>query len=180
MTTRNDSGSVGSAVRRVWKSAQLYIGFHRDPSGRKRDRAKVWPPKNASASIHADPGEQEAFLVVKSVDTSASEDVQIRIRPDKIVLRRDCDTCWQGVQVDAFSVMVRTADDVYIKIGYDGSVTRQTEADETTVDADGSVFKRTDYAEAHMSGDGVTVSRRTDTHVAAITEDGVVSKLRGE
>ncbi|MFA3919350.1 hypothetical protein [Ruegeria hyattellae] len=76
--------------------------------------------------------------------------------------------------------MVRTADDVYIKIGYDGSVTRQSEADETSVDADGSVFKRTDYAEAHMSGDGVNVSRRTASHVGAITEDGVVSKSRSE
>ena len=76
--------------------------------------------------------------------------------------------------------MTRTADDVYIKIGYDGSITRQTEADETTVDADGSVFKRTDYAEARMSGDGVTVSRRTASNVSAITEDGVLSKSRSE
>lgn len=178
MTKTNDSGSIGSAVQRVWKSAQLYIGFHKDQSGRKRDQAKVWPPKNASASIHSDPSEQETFLVVKSANKSASEDVQIKVRADKIVLRRDCEVCWQGVQVDAYSVMVRTADDVYIKIGHDGSVTRQTEADETTVDADGSVFKRTDYAEAHMSGDGVTVSRRTASNVSAITEDGVLSKSR--
>ena len=99
MSKTNDSGSV---VHRVWKSAQLYIGFHKDPSGRKRDQAKVWPPKNASASIHSDPSEQEAFLVVRSANTAASEDVQIKVRADKIVLRRDCEVCWQGVQVDAY------------------------------------------------------------------------------
>jgi len=31
--------------------------FHRDPQGRKCDVAKIWPPKNANATIHEDPGE---------------------------------------------------------------------------------------------------------------------------
>jgi len=178
MTNLPNSTKLTKTVHRVWKSAQLYIGFHRDQEGNPRDTAKVWPPKNASASIHDDPDEQEAFVVVKSADKDVSRDVQIKLRPDRIVLRRDGDVGWQGVLVDEFSVTVRTAYDVYIKIGHDGSVTRQTDSDETSVEADGSVFKRTEFVEARMSGDGVDLSRRTSSHIAAITEDGVISKTR--
>ena len=35
---------IASHAARVWKSAQLYIGFHRDPEGRQRSAPKVWPP----------------------------------------------------------------------------------------------------------------------------------------
>lgn len=54
-----------NAFSKVWRSAQLFIGFHRDQNGIKRDVAKVWSPKNASATIHSDPTEQEAFVVVR-------------------------------------------------------------------------------------------------------------------
>ena len=59
---------VKQAAKRVWKSAQLYIGFHRDRQGNPRSEAKVWPPKSGNATIHANPEEQEAFLVVKAAD----------------------------------------------------------------------------------------------------------------
>lgn len=177
MTQSRASETVLDNARRVWKSAQLYIGFHRDPEGRKRAKARVWPPKNGNASIHPNPEDQEAFVVVKSTDSTLSGDVQVKFRSDKIVLRRDSDICWQGVQIDPLGITVRTAEDVYIKIAADGSVTRSTCEDETTVEADGSVFKRTEYSEAYMSPDGSEMESATPTHRAVITDDGVRSSL---
>ncbi len=176
MTTVSQT-TIGTAARRVWKSAQLYIGFHRDQEGRKRDKAKVWPPKNGNASINPNPAEQEAFVLVKGTGSALSGDVEVKFRSDKIVVRRDSDACWQGVQIDPGAVIVRTADNVYIKIGYDGSVTRSTDEDETTVEADGSVFKRTEYTQAYMSPDGSTMETATPNHRAEITENGVRSSL---
>ncbi|MBL4750538.1 MAG: hypothetical protein JKX71_08180 [Amylibacter sp.] len=40
-------------------------------------------------SIHPNPKEQETFLVVKSTDRKDARDIQIKLRPNKIVLRRD-------------------------------------------------------------------------------------------
>ncbi|WP_170565802.1 hypothetical protein [Ruegeria atlantica] len=178
MTNPSTSNAITKVARRVWKSAQLYVGFHKDKQGRSRDKAHVWPPKNASATIHADPSEQEAFLVVKCADKDAGEDVQIKLRPDQIIVRRSSGVYWQGIQITENCVVIRTADDALIKLNSDGSVTRQTEGDETTVEINGSVFKRTEYTEAFMSGDGVEMSRKTPNHIAAISEDGVISKAR--
>ena len=50
-------GDVKRTALRVWKSAQLYIGFHRDRQGNQRAEAKVWPPKNGNATIHPNPDE---------------------------------------------------------------------------------------------------------------------------
>lgn len=77
-----------------------------------------------------------------------SGDVQIKFRSDKIIARRDSDLSWQCVQIEPMEITVRTADGTYIKIWSDGSVTRSTDEDETTVEADGSVFKRTDFTRA--------------------------------
>ncbi|MEP2781082.1 MAG: hypothetical protein ABJP33_01420, partial [Pseudoruegeria sp.] len=46
----------------------------KDQNGKRRDTAKVWPPKNGNASIHAVPSEQETFLVLKSAGNSPQED----------------------------------------------------------------------------------------------------------
>ena len=168
---------IPSAVRRVWKSAQRYIGFHRDPEGEKRDTPHVWPPKNAHATIHNDPAEQEAFIVVRSTDDDAEQDVQIKLRPDKIVLRRDYSEAWDGVLVTEHSVSVAVGG-ISIRINHDGSITREVGADTTWIEADGSVLKKTDFVEAKMSGDGVELSRRTPNNIAAISHDGVISKGR--
>ncbi len=179
MNTPTTSNPIAKTAKRVWKSAQLYIGFHKDRDGKRREKAHVWRPQDGAASIHDDPSEKEAFLVLRAADKDAGEDVQIKLRPDQIVVRRSSGVYWQGIQITEHAVLIRTADDALIKLQADGSVTRQTESDETTVEINGSVFKRTEYTEAYMSGDGVEMSRKTPNHIAAISEDGVISKARG-
>ncbi len=63
-------------------------------------------------------------------------------------------------------------------ISADGSAAHERDGDMTYVESDGAVLKKTEFVEAMMSGDGVELSRRTPTTVAAITEDGVLAKLR--
>jgi len=178
MTTPAAPSKIEKAARRVWKSAQMYIGFHKDRNGQQRDTSYVWKPKNGDASIHGDPSEKEAFIVVKSADRDSGNDVQIKLRPDALVVRRDSDHWWQGIQIKEDTILVRTAENVFVKIGPDGTVTRQTETDETVVDYSGSVFKKTEFTEAFMSGDGVDLKRTTPDNIAAITGSGVVSKSR--
>lgn len=166
-----------SSIRRTWRSAQLYIGFHRDQEGVKRPQPKVWPPKNVRASIHDDPTEQETFVVIKGAGEDADQDVQIKLRPDKIVLRRDHEAAWNGVLVTEQSVSVAVGG-LSISIHADGSITRKAGGDTTWVEADGSVLKKTEFVEASMSGDGVQLRRRTPDGIAAIESDGVISKSR--
>lgn len=158
-------------------SAQLYIGFHRDPEGKRRDAPKVWPPKNARATIHADPTEQEAFVMLKSVDGDDAQDVQIKLRPDMIVLRRDCPDAWDGIIVDQYSVKVKVGG-VSIHVNYDGSISREDGDSTTWVEADGGVLKKTEFVEAAMSPDGSELTRRTPDNLTAITQSGLVSKDR--
>jgi len=169
--------NLSKTIQRTWKSAQLYIGFHVDPSGKKRKTPKVWPPKNANATLHADPLQQETFVVLKNADGDAARDVQIKLRPDKIVLRRDYEDAWNGVLVTEHSVTVAVAG-LSIRINHDGSITRKDGLDTTWVEADGSVLKKTEFVEASMSHDGVELSRRTPTDIAAIQRDGVLTKAR--
>lgn len=170
---------VVKTVTRVWKSAQLYIGFHRDQNGKERAQAKVWPPKNGNATIHSNPEEQEAFLVIKDADMDAARDVQIKLHPDKIVLRRDPGVSWEGVVVEDYMIAVQV-NGVWVRIKADGSVSHELDGDMTYVESDGSVLKKTEFVDAMMSGDGVALSRRTPTTIAAITEDGVLAKSRDD
>jgi len=169
--------TLTKSLRRVWKSAQLYIGFHRDPKGRERKEPYVWPPKNGRASIHEDPDEQEAFVVLKSAEGDAAQDVQIKLRPDVIVLRRDYRDAWEGVVVDPFTVSVKIGG-VSIRINHDGSITREDRHSTTWVEADGGVLKKTEVVDAAMSADGIELSRRTPDNLTAITDSGLVSKAR--
>ena len=178
MTTESTPAKLGSTARRVWKSAQMYIAFHKDRNKRHRDEPKFWPPKNGSASLHGDPDAQEAIVVVKAADPEESQDVQIKLHPNRIVVRRDADIWWQGVAVDDHSVTVRMADNTMIEIRHDGSVKRRSAEDETHVEADGSIFKWTEHAESHMTGDGIEMTRRTVDRIASITYDGVVDRAR--
>lgn len=116
--------SLTSSARRVWKSAQLFVGFHRDPKGQARDIPHVWPPRDGRASIHPDPNQQESFVELQSAEGDSTQDVQIRLRPDKIVLRRDAKEAWEGVMIDELVVTVKVGD-VSISIDQDGSVTRR-------------------------------------------------------
>ncbi|MCF6328731.1 MAG: hypothetical protein L3J02_02890 [Henriciella sp.] len=168
---------IPSKVRRVWKSAQLFVGFHRDPDGKRRDEPHVWSPKNAHASIHRDPSEQEVFLVVNGADGDRDQDIQIKLRPDMIVLRRDFKDAWQGVKIDAFGVSVKVGG-VLIWVNHDGSITREDGDSTTWVEADGGVLKKTEFVEAAMSGDGMELTRRTPDNLTAITQGGLLSKER--
>jgi len=169
--------TIANSARRVWKSAQLYIGFHRDPQGKMRDTPHVWPPKNARATIHDDPDAQEAFMVLKSADGDAEQDVQIKLRPDMIVLRRDYPDAWQGVIVDANAAAVKVGG-VSIRINHDGSITREDGDSTTWVEADGGILKKTEFVDASMSADGTELKRRTSDNLAAITSQGLLSKDR--
>ena len=130
--------TLAKSLHRVWKSAQLYIGFHRDPEGKKRSAQHVWPPKNGKATIHEDPTEQEAFMVLKSATGDAAQDVQIKLRPDMIVLRRDAPDAWEGVIVEQYAISVKTGG-VSIRINQDGSFTREDGDSSTWFEADGGV-----------------------------------------
>ncbi|WP_152615817.1 hypothetical protein [Leisingera sp. ANG-M1] len=168
---------IMNTLRQTWRSAQLYIGFHRDQKGARRSQPKVWPPKNANASIHSDPSEQEAFVVVKSAQGDPEQDVQIKLRSDKIVLRRDFQDAWNGVLVTEDFVTVAVAG-ISIRINHDGSITRESGTDTTWVEADGSVLKKTEFAEASISADGIDLKRRTSDSIAAVGKDGVIAKPR--
>ncbi|WP_371228081.1 hypothetical protein [Roseovarius sp. 2305UL8-3] len=165
------------SLHRVWRSAQLYIGFHRDLDGREREAPHVWSPKTGRATIHEDPAEQEVFAVLKSAEGDAAQDVQIKLRPDVIVLRRDCADAWEGVAVDQYTVSVNTGG-VSIRINHDGSITRDDGGSTTWVEADGGVLKKTEFIDAAMSADGTELSRRTPDNISAITRRGLISKDR--
>ena len=167
--------TLSKSLRRVWKSAQLYVGFHRDPEGRERQAPHVWPPKNGRATIHEDPAEQEMFVMLKSVSSNAAQDVQIKLRPDMVVLRRDCADAWEGVVADEFTVSVKVGG-VSIRVNYDGSITREDGDSTTWVEADGSVLKKTEFVDAAMSADGTELSRRTPDNLTAITGRGLLSR----
>ena len=126
MSTDAAPSTVEKAARRVWKSAQMFVGFHTDQKGKPRTQPKLWPPKNGSASIHGDPSAQEAIVVVKAADPDEVQDVQIKLHPNRIVVRRDADAWWQGVAVDEHTVTVRMADNTIIEIRHDGSVKRRS------------------------------------------------------
>jgi len=166
---------IASKVRRVWKSAQIYIGFHRDRDGKMRDEPNVWPPKNGIATIHRDPKEQETFIVVQSAEGDRDQDVQIKLRPDMIVLRRDFKDAWEGVIIDAFAVSVKVGG-ISIRVGHDGSITREDGDSTTWIEADGGVLKKTEFVEAAMSCDGTELTRRTPDNLTAITQRGLLSK----
>lgn len=116
-------------------------------------------------------------MVVKASDQTENGDVQIKLRPDQIVLRRDPAQGWQGIKVDDYEVAVQV-NGAWIRIAADGSVSHTRDGDLTAIEADGSVIKVTDHVEAIMSGDGVEMCRRTASDFAAIRTNGVISKAR--
>ena len=43
MSTDAAPSTVEKTIRRVWKSAQMYIAFHKDQNKRQRSEPKFWP-----------------------------------------------------------------------------------------------------------------------------------------
>lgn len=162
---------------RVWKSAQLCVGFHKDSSGRHRKSPLLWNPKDGKASLYSNPSQQESFVLLKSAEGNNQTDVQIRMRPDSIEMTRGYQGAWHAVAVDEFAVTVEVAG-IQIRIGHDGSVTREDASGTIWLEADGGVLKKSNTVEASISGDGMELTRRTAHNLSVIAEQGVLSRQR--
>lgn len=169
--------SITKAAKSVWRTAQLYIGFHRDKLGNKRNEAKVWAPKNGNATIYPDSDNQEVFLHLKSTEKDPAQDVQVKLRSDRVILRRDLDTAWNGIIVEESCVSVRIGD-IWVRVNSDGSVTHDDGLSTTYVEAGGHVLKKTEFVEASISSDGEELVSKTPTTLSAIRKDGMISKKR--
>lgn len=163
-------------MSRIWKSVSLFVAFHRDRKQRARKFPYLWPPTGARASVTDKDGTgQEAFVLVKG--DGDARDVQIKVWPDKIVLRRDDGHDWSGIVVTDHGAAVRVGDR-WIEVRHDGSVKSSTAdgADVTILEADGAIYRWADLAEIIVSPDGGNISRRSPEGTAAITPQGVVVK----
>lgn len=157
-----------------WKSAELLIAFHKNRDKSKRSEPYLWRAKNAFARLLAKPEDQEAFILLKG--EGDQEDVQIKLHPDKIVVRRDQVLGWSGIFIDPDFIRVKV-DDMWIRINADGSVVAQRGDLETTyLEGDGSIIKVNPHSEIMVSRDGSSMSRRTEDQFDAFTENGFMSK----
>lgn len=177
MMQRHNFGPANQ-IKKVWKSAQLLIGFHKDRQGRAHKHMRTWSPANGLAGLHSDTSKQETFVSMEAASGRQEDDVLVKLRPDQIVVRRESGQCWQGVIIKDDCIAVRTADGAWIKIEADGAVIRHTERDETVIEADNSVSKRTANVEAMMSSDGIDMARSTSENVAFVVADGVTCRPR--
>lgn len=168
---------------RVWKTLQLFVAFHRDQEQRERRFPYLWPPRGARASVtNRESDGREAFVLVKG--DREHRDVQIKVWPDRLVLRRDEGLDWSGIVVTDHSVAVRVAER-WVEVRSDGSVKSASEqeggqegGDVTILEADGAIYRWTDLAEIIVSSDGLNISRRSPEGISAITPRGVVVKHR--
>lgn len=167
--------TVPSTVRGVWKTAELMIAFHKNKKKERRDAPYIWRPKDAIARLLGKPEDQEAFIALKGVEDAA--DVQIKLHPDKMVIRRDHVLGWSGVVIDEYSVKVLVDDD-WIRIDHDGSVKIERDAETTYLEGDGSIIRISPDAEIMLSSDGQSMSRRTGAQIDAFTPDGFISRKR--
>ncbi len=171
--------TVPAPVKAAWKSAQLLIAFHKTKRKEKRNEPVMWRPNDATARLPDDPEDREAFVVVKG--DGDAQDVQIKMHPDKLVLRRDEDEAvgWTGIIADHYEVRVKVGE-TWIVVRADGSVQRRTDGMEGTamIEADGAFLRLGSETEIMVSGDGSQLTRRTEYQLDAITADGVVSRRK--
>jgi hypothetical protein len=167
--------TLPSPVRAVWKSAELLIAFHKNKKREKRAEPFLWRPKEAFARLLAEPEDQEAFVVLKGADDV--EDVQIKLHPDKVVIRRDQPLGWSGIVIDEHTVRVKV-DNIWVRIDNNGGVVVERDAETTYLEGDGSIIKINPEAEIMVSSDGRSMSRRTEAQIDAFTEDGFVSRKK--
>lgn len=166
-----------SKPHRVWASAQLCVGFHKDRDGRQRRAPHLWTPKDGRASLYSNPNEQESFVLLKSTGGDSQGDVRIRMRPDTIEMTRNYQGAWTSVTADEFAVTVEVAG-IRIRIGHDGTVMREDDQGTTWIEANGGVLKTSDAVEASISSDGMELTRRTYDNLSVIAEQGVLSRQR--
>ena len=163
------------AVRAVWTQARLLIAFHRDPQRRRRQVPFLWQPKGASAGLRADPEDQEAFVHLKGA--AEEDDVQLKLRQDRIIARRAAGKGWSGIEVTEHGVRVLVGE-TWIEIGHDGGVTRRSGDVTTFLEGDGAILRLGPDVEVIVAADGSSVSRRTGEQIQVLSDDGVLSKRK--
>lgn len=167
--------NITAPTRQIWKSAELLIAFHKNKKRERRDSPFLWRPKEAFARLLSDTQEQEAFVLVKA--EGDAEDIQIKLHPDKIVVRRDQPLGWSGLVIEDDFVRV-IVDNTTIRISPDGTVKVERDAETTYLEGDGSIIKVSPDAEILVSSDGENISRRTADKIDAISADGIMSRAR--
>ena len=166
------------SLTRIWTSVSLCIGYRRDRNGKAHQQPHIWSPRHLRARIHADPGVEETFLIVRAAGPEPDGDVRIRLLPDRLTLSRDRGSNWDTVALTDHSVSIRIGS-ARITVGHDGSVSREDSTGVTYIEADGAVLRQTSFVEAMISGDGEEVVSRTATRIAAVRGEGVLCKPRG-
>ena len=163
--------------RPLWERAQMFIAFHRDPERKVRRVPYLWPPKDASAGLRAETADQETFVHLRGPDPAC--DVQIKLRPNAVIARREPGRGWSGVEITGHSVRVLVGD-TWVEIDPMGTVKRQTSdgASTTFLEFDGSIIQLTEDAEVCVSPDGERITRRTAERLDVVTGDGVMSAPR--
>lgn len=103
--------------------------------------------------------------------------MQIKLHPDKLVVRRDQVLGWSGIVIDEHCIKVLVDND-WIRIDPDGSVKIERDAETTYLEGDGSIIRTSPDAEITVSSDGQTMSRRTGEQIDAFTPGGFISRKR--
>ena len=163
--------------RPLGERAQMFIAFHRDPERKKRRVPYLWPPKDASAGLRAETADQETFVHLRGPDRA--DDVQIKLRPNAVIARREPGRGWSGIEITDRSVRVLVGD-TWIEIDPMGTVRREASdgASTTFLEWDGSIIQLTEEAEVCVSPEGGRISRRTEDRLDVITADGIMSAPR--
>lgn len=168
-----------SPIKSAWKAAQLFVVFHRNKDGRKLTDPRFWSPKNGVAGVTDDPRAKESVLVVGGHGDAG--EVQIKLHPEKIILRRDPDAIgWSGITVDHYGVKVLVGG-VWITVQADGSIKRETvgvDDDKSWLEADGSYIRVTSEMNIKVSADGSSMEQRTVDRIKVIDGEGVLDRLR--
>lgn len=161
----------------IWDRARLLIAFHRDPARKKRAEPYLWPPKDATARLRADASHQETFVHMRGAEKA--DDVQLKLRANAIIARREPGRGWSGIEINDHSVRILVGD-VWVEIVQDGTIRREADniTGATFLEGDGSIIQLTEDAEVCVSPDGGKITRRTSDRLDVVTEDGILSSPR--
>ena len=124
----------------------------------------MWRPNDATVRLPDAAGGQGGLR--QCPGDGDAHGVQIKMHPDKLVLRRDPDEAvgWTGIVADHHEVRVRVAG-AWVLVGADKSVRRQL---------DGSFTRLGPEARINVSGGGTRLIRITEGWTHAIEGEGVI------
>lgn len=170
--------SLPLRIGRFWKSVDLRVMFKTYGNGKMREQAKSWAPKDASASLLGDRDKQDVILTVRGSAPKGSDDVSISCAANCIgIYRIPTNAGWQVIAVEPDQIAVKVGE-LKITIRADGSMVRECHDQKIYIEADGSVLHQAEFVEAIMSADGLSLSRKTPDSIAAITPEGVITRMR--